>query len=76
MPHQVCAIAAVAWVLAASAGCVSGGLPPEQPDGRGVTLTLGDEAAVWRFIPIDVLPGGLDATLDELPPPPPPPLSR
>lgn len=42
---------------------------PEEPL---VRLRAHDgEPALWRWIPLDLLPGGLEPTVDELPPPPP-----
>lgn len=64
------AFAVWALGLAALTGCAAGSRPPEHPPDTRVILTLGDEEAVWRFIPIDVLPGAAEVVLD-LPPPPP-----
>jgi hypothetical protein len=38
------------------------------PDTR-VILTLGSEDAIWRFIPMDVLPGAAELDLTAPPPP-------
>lgn len=62
------------FVLMGFPACAVGTRPLETPADTRVILTRDLEpAAVWRFVPIDMLPGGLDAELVELAPPPPTP---
>jgi hypothetical protein len=42
---------------------------PLPPTDTRVIPTLGEEQAIWRFIPMDVLPGAAEVEAD-LPPPP------
>ena len=68
------AFTAAVLLLIALPGCAAAVRAPEQPAETRVILALGHEDAVWRFIPMDVLPGAAEVELD--PPPPPPPVTR
>lgn len=74
MRHRLHEIVLGTWALTTAAGCAAGMAPPDAaPDTRVILAATYDDDVVWHFIPLDALPGGLDAAYVELPPPPPPP---
>ena len=66
--YRACAWAGALLALVAALVAPLATRPPEAP--RAILTIEDDEPALWRFIPVDVLPGGAEVET-ELPSPPP-----